>query len=301
MSTIYLTRGLPGSGKSTFAFVWLADDPENRVRVSRDDLRAMLGIDTGVGTQEQERTIGDIERAMVAAAVKAEKDVIVDATNLNTRFVKEFFKLGRVDFVDFPIPVDQAIDRDYERGMSGGRYVGKGVIQMLARRYNIPHNGTLPPPPLQPEPFDFKPAPAYDPDLPDAIIVDIDGTLANYEPHRGPHDTSKYHLDTPHGDVIETVNKLKGAGYDVLVTSGRDAAFFDVTRAWLRVQHVGMDRLIMRPEGDRRKDAIVKHDLYHEHIAGKYNVIMVFDDRQRVVDMWRAIGLTCAQVNYGDF
>ena len=33
----------------------------------------------------------------------------------------------------------------------------------------------------------------------------------------------------------------------------------------------------------------------------KDDVLMTVDDRQRVVDMWRAEGLTCLQVAPGDF
>ena len=33
----------------------------------------------------------------------------------------------------------------------------------------------------------------------------------------------------------------------------------------------------------------------------KDQVLCVFDDRQKVVDMWRELGLTCMQVDKGDF
>jgi hypothetical protein len=57
----------------------------------------------------------------------------------------------------------------------------------------------------------------------------------------------------------------------------------------------------MRRSGDNRCDSIVKEEIYREHIEGKYNVLAVFDDRDRVVDMWRRLGLLCLQVYYGDF
>ena len=52
----------------------------------------------------------------------------------------------------------------------------------------------------------------------------------------------------------------------------------------------------MRPFGDRRKDLIVKKELYMNHIHNNYDVICVFEDRQSVVDMWRELGLLCCQV-----
>lgn len=52
MSKIIVTRGLPASGKSTWAKAWVAADPANRVRVNRDAIRWTQGIRTGVGTHE---------------------------------------------------------------------------------------------------------------------------------------------------------------------------------------------------------------------------------------------------------
>jgi hypothetical protein len=60
-------------------------------------------------------------------------------------------------------------------------------------------------------------------------------------------------------------------------------------------------QLLMRPLGDNRPDEIVKEEMYELHIRGKYNVALVLDDRQKVVDLWRRLGLTCLQVADGDF
>jgi hypothetical protein len=57
----------------------------------------------------------------------------------------------------------------------------------------------------------------------------------------------------------------------------------------------------MRPENDQRKDTVVKDEIYENHIKGRYNVLLIADDRQSVVDMWRSKGMKVAQVAYGDF
>jgi len=57
----------------------------------------------------------------------------------------------------------------------------------------------------------------------------------------------------------------------------------------------------MRPAGNTENDAIIKKRLFDENIRDDYDVRFVLDDRNRVVDMWREIGLTCLQVDYGDF
>jgi hypothetical protein len=58
----------------------------------------------------------------------------------------------------------------------------------------------------------------------------------------------------------------------------------------------------MRAEKDNRKDSIIKRELFDKHIRDKYHVDFVLDDRDQVVRMWRReLGLTCLQVNYGNF
>ena len=57
----------------------------------------------------------------------------------------------------------------------------------------------------------------------------------------------------------------------------------------------------MREEKDHRPDDIVKEEIYHKYIEDKYNIVCVFDDRDKVVKMWREQGLLCNQVYYGNF
>lgn len=59
--------------------------------------------------------------------------------------------------------------------------------------------------------------------------------------------------------------------------------------------------LHMRPAGDRRRDSIVKAELFDRHVRDQYRVLVVLDDRKQVVEMWRSLGLTCLQVAEGDF
>jgi hypothetical protein len=57
----------------------------------------------------------------------------------------------------------------------------------------------------------------------------------------------------------------------------------------------------MRSDKDRRADDIVKRELLARMRADQFNPALAIDDRRRVVDMWRAEGLVCAQVAEGDF
>lgn len=135
----------------------------------------------------------------------------------------------------------------------------------------------------------------------DAIIVDLDGTLAL---HRGrtPFEWDRVHEDEPNMPVIHAVRAMAASGFTVVYCSGRDACCREATAAWIE-QHVGVDGpLYMRPAGDYRRDAVVKRELYENHIEPMYRVAFVLDDRDQVVELWRnELGLTCFQVAPGDF
>jgi uncharacterized protein YcfJ len=57
----------------------------------------------------------------------------------------------------------------------------------------------------------------------------------------------------------------------------------------------------MRPAGTNHPDQELKRALYDEHVVGTYDVAFVIDDRDKVVRMWRDLGLTCLQVADGAF
>lgn len=132
---------------------------------------------------------------------------------------------------------------------------------------------------------------------PTAIIVDIDGTLAHMN-DRSPYDPSKYHEDTVDEVVRDLTNNFKGT---VLLCSGRDDTYKDVTVKWLKDNEIQYDSLFMRRANDRREDSIVKEEIYLEKIEPAYEVLFVLDDRDRVVRMWRKNGLKCLQVAEGNF
>jgi hypothetical protein len=137
--------------------------------------------------------------------------------------------------------------------------------------------------------------------LPSAIIVDIDGTLAKMN-DRSPYEWHKVGEDSPVEAVIHAVHAAAQFNKHVLVMSGRDSSCRKITENWLNTNlGVSWDKLFMRSEGDNRKDDLVKYELFNEHVRGKYHVNYVLDDRDQVVKMWRSLGLNCFQVNYGAF
>jgi len=135
----------------------------------------------------------------------------------------------------------------------------------------------------------------------DAIIVDVDGTIA-IKGDRHIYDGSLVHLDTPNKPIVQIVESLYISGFDIVITTGRWEQFREQTEAWLEANlDVDYSDLFMRADGDYRADSIIKEEIYHDKIEPVYNVLLVLDDRDSVVKMWRSLELTCLQVAYGDF
>lgn len=296
MTQLVIMRGLPASGKST-----LADSKyKNHYYVSRDMMREQLGLDTYLGTPEQESTITKIEEQTVRLALKGGFDVVVDDMNLRVRYVKRWKQIATDCGAEFVMedltdtPLSACLARNEARGLK----VPQELIEKLHQRFV---QG-------QPYPLVYTQSdtfrPPYEPveDAPKAFLVDIDGTIASHEGVRGPYDTSKYSLDNVVPQVRTVLRALCAMGYYPIFCSGRSDDFRAVTAAWLR-SHTGLYDfgLVMRPSGDTREDSIVKYELFDRYIREHYNVLLVLDDRARVVDMWREIGLTVFQVAPGDF
>jgi len=120
--------------------------------------------------------------------------------------------------------------------------------------------------------------------------------------NRSPYDWHRVGEDLPNPAVITAVRAMHAAGNAIIFCSGRDAECRAETEAWLEL-YVGVpyEALFMRPEGDGRKDAVVKREIFDREIRDNWRIVGVFDDRQQVVRMWRALGLTVFQVAEGDF
>ena len=297
MASLRLVRGISGAGKSSFAIGWAVADPANRSRVSRDDIRTMLyGYPGNPIDFSREEEVTAIEEAAVRAGLKAGKDVLVDATHLRAKYIRKWNDLHPLtEVIDFEVDVDEAVRRDAHRLFP----VGEVVIREMAQKFL--RKGKLPPLPdlSRRTPAEVRQATPHDPYKTDAIVVDVDNTLAHLN-GRGPYDTSLYHTDTLDESVAAVVRCLAET-YPILITSGRSREFEGVTRQWLTDHHIPFDRIIMRATGDTRNDSIVKQELYWEFIEPEFNVTMIFDDRDRVIRAWRGMGLKAAQVEYGNF
>lgn len=147
--TLTLCRGLQGSGKSTFAEAYIAAAPETRTRINRDIIRFSY-FNAYWGPSVDEEAVTAIELGIAEAVMaKAERDIIVDNTNVKESSVLPYLALAKrfgyeVVFQDFNVDLDELIRRDAARE----RHVGEAVIRSYYEQFIT--DGKLPAVPVLP-------------------------------------------------------------------------------------------------------------------------------------------------------
>lgn len=281
---LLILSGLPGSGKSTFAKQFVSEN-KDWVRVNRDDLRNMRGE---YWIPKQENLITEMEDQCVLAAFSNGLNVVLDSTNLNhernkARYLKykQSYPLLQVEYKIIDTPIEECIKRDLIRPNS----VGHKVIERMYDQYFPASKVTY----------------TEDNNLPHCVIFDVDGTLAKMN-GRGPFDWNRVGEDLVNEPVANLLDTLFNSGKKIIIFTGRDGVCLEETKQWLTRNRIWFHDIFIRPEGNCEKDSIIKERLFEENIRGKYYCDFVVDDRDQVVEMWRKkLGLTCLQVDYGDF
>lgn len=278
-----ILRGLPGCGKTTWCKEQLEQYPGRYKHISKDNLREML--DAGKWSKHNEQFILKARNALILLALQEGYHVLVDDTNLHHKHeqaIRELVKgLATVEIKDFTdVPLETCLERDRHRP----NYVGEQTIRRMYRDF------------LQPKPV----PPAYDPALPNALICDLDGTLALMN-GRNVYDAAKCEEDSVNAPIAAILLAFHEKQTTILLVSGRGEQHRPHTQRWLAQWHIPYHALYMRAEGDSRKDTIIKQEIYESRIQGRYNVTCVIDDRVNIVRLWRSLGLTCLQVAEGDY
>jgi predicted kinase len=268
---VIVTYGLPASGKSTFAKELLKQG--NWVRVNKDDLRLLLH--GGKWSRENEKVVEASRDMLIATALAAGKNVVVDDTNLHPKHIARIKELVKgqatVEVKDFTdVSVEECIRRDSKRSNYVGEKVIRNMYNQFLRRIETPEyiNGG-----------------EY------VVICDLDGTLCLFG-DSNPYERNflEDKLNRPIASILKQRN--------VIITSGRNNKFRTQTEEWLRKNDIRYLEMFMRADGDVRKDSIVKREMYDNHIRGKYNVTFVLDDRPQVCRVWHELGLPL--LKFGD-
>ncbi len=147
------------------------------------------------------------------------------------------------------------------------------------------------------------------------VIFDLDGTLALIDDRRQLSiktngkmdwdiffDPKNISLDKPNISVIKMAQSLYDSGHQIVIFSGRSSSTISATKLWLNKHNVQWHRLFMRPVKDYTPDDVLKQDWLNDLISDDQKYILcVFEDRQKVVDMWRRNNIPCFQVADGNF
>jgi hypothetical protein len=146
------------------------------------------------------------------------------------------------------------------------------------------------------------------------VIFDLDGTLAIIDKRRQKATSSNGYfnwktffapeniqLDEPNIPVIKTFQALKKDGFEVGIFSGRDSISRRESKEWLLENGIWPDFFKMRPHGSHTPDNVLKKIWLDEMISDGKEILCTFDDRDKVVKMWRDNGISCFQVAPGDF
>lgn len=323
MLKVILTCGIPACGKSTWSKEEVRKDPEGTTRINRDDLRNMLS--NYHFTESNEKIVTALKEQALIIALKAGRNIIIDETNLNRRNFDDVCDIVRDLNIDcmvmekpFYVELDEAIARDNAR--TGSAHVSEEVVRRFWKKsggtqhkYYKPRVEMIT---RKTEDEVAKGKPAFDSKLPEAVICDLDGTLSLFNvinrdgtttiehenTHaRNPYDASKCDQDKLNDQVAVVLEAMDKAGFKIVFCSGREDVYKEQTHTFIK-KHFNFEyQLFMRKAGDQRKDAIIKEEIYNNHISPNYNVFLVLDDRNQVVKFWRSKGLQCWQVADGNF
>lgn len=136
-----------------------------------------------------------------------------------------------------------------------------------------------------------------------AIIVDLDGTLANsqhvgqYTDAGGKVNWEAWMRSNQFASVNEWCRSIVQAhvalGTKVIFLTARtgDSHGWEITDGWLKTNGFSGYELYMRKEGDFRPDTTIKSEVWSMDIAPYYDVLFAIDDKKQVIDMWRNFGV----------
>lgn len=137
------------------------------------------------------------------------------------------------------------------------------------------------------------------------ILFDLDGTLADNSHRQRLLSGKKKDWDAffdaqdddlPNSPIVTLyIALIEAERFDVIVVTARPERYRKRTEGWFAKHGIPLKRMLMRADGDRRKDEIIKKEMLAQLEQEGSQPLFVVDDRAGVVEMWRGEGITCLQ------
>jgi predicted kinase len=301
--TLYILVGASGAGKTTWAANKVANTPKT-VRVNRDELRRQISglsiLDDRYYERDDfntlENRISDIVHEQTRYWILKGYNVILDNTNLRQKYIDEIITLYNhlIDIRIVPFLAEEHTDYKIlsERvKLREGSEFDTGYIKIqLARLLNLDLTKTYYPRVYEKLEFDSG--------LPSAVICDLDGTLCLYG-DKNPYDRD-FENDIINEPILDMLQGMFCVGHHILFLSGRSSKFKAQTMQFLDDYFQNHSyTLMMREEGDNRKDYVVKEEMIRQiHKEEEWSILFSVDDRLGVIEqVWNKLGIFCYNVN----
>lgn len=144
------------------------------------------------------------------------------------------------------------------------------------------------------------------------VMCDLDGTLyksvgrselAQAGEWEEFHEASV--LDDPNDDVLQLLYALDEWGVEIIAITGRNEKFRNITIGWFKKHFIPITNLLMRPDTNFKPDIEVKSglllDWLDEQGRSVEDILFALEDRDKMVDGWRGMGINCYQVRAGEY
>lgn len=306
---VIITTGVQGCGKSTWSKQQAKNNP-SYVRIARDDIREMLNSCSSY-SDSAEKLVRQIRNDMIKTALLADKHVIVDETNVNKNnfdgicSIAESLNINaNVSEKAFYVELQTAIDRNNQR--TGTAKVDEDLIKKFYKLFGGDNFKNY-----QERSKTFsKQEKEPSKEKENVVICDIDGTIALFNKtgqqeefpgvhFRSPFDASSSYQDKINESLKDILIQHQNNNSKIFFVTGRDESYKTVTKQWLD-RYFKEYSLFMRPKSDKRKDTVVKEEIYNNEIKSKYNVVAVYEDRLQVCQLWHKLNLPLFRVGNPD-
>ena len=303
-----ILRGIPASGKSTYAHEWLAVSPETRAVVARDDIREQLfGFEYHTNpNKEAEEQVTEVEHGLLRKYLTEGRDVISDGTNLVIGFLENKIALGKehgatITYLDFPISLQEAKQRNRNRKRQVPEFMLDRMFNRLGPEGQFPvFPGSYPTKPLN------IPVVSGLGSRNPAVCFDMDGTLNDVRRLQPflmgrRRDFDSFHrmseFEPANESVVTALRSAADAGLKILITTARQEKYRETTQKWLDDRGIPYENIFMRRQDDFRPDYEVKKDIF-DFINDFYDIVRCYDDNPQAIRAWEEKGVRVTKIPF---